>query len=172
MSPCSRCTTASPERGQKHPAGEPLETLKRFRTALDNGDVDFGQNLIARNSGVIRWEMKWKFYPRPGEAYGQVKATIPRLRRSSRLRLPSNGRVNSLPAITSRCCWSNWNNRAFAYPIRVGRGSAAAAASGWKRRSESVKEKRGCRGWHYSRLQLCTENSATRRLKPPAPDCS
>ncbi len=35
-------------------AGEPLETLKRFRTALDNGDVDFGQNLIARNSGVIR----------------------------------------------------------------------------------------------------------------------
>ncbi len=36
------------------PPGEPLETLKRFRTALDNGDVDFGQNLIARNSGVIR----------------------------------------------------------------------------------------------------------------------
>lgn len=33
---------------------EPLETLKRFRTALDNGDVDFGQNLIARNSGVIQ----------------------------------------------------------------------------------------------------------------------
>ncbi|MEN1299099.1 hypothetical protein AAIG87_35450, partial [Pseudomonas aeruginosa] len=25
-----------------------------FRTAQDNGDVDFGQNLIARNSGVIR----------------------------------------------------------------------------------------------------------------------
>ena len=56
-------TTVSPERGQKHPAGEPLETLKRFRTALDNGDVDFGQNLIARNSGVIRVEMKWKFLP-------------------------------------------------------------------------------------------------------------
>lgn len=135
--PCSRCifTTVSPERGQKHPAGEPLETLKRFRTALDNGDVDFGQNLIARNSGVIRWEMKWKSLPAARrKPTGQVKATIPRLpRRSSRLRLPSNGRVNSLPAITSRCCWSNWNNRAFAYPIRVGRGSAAAAASGWKR---------------------------------------
>ncbi|KFC09106.1 family 1 ferredoxin-NADPH reductase [Trabulsiella guamensis ATCC 49490] len=54
--PCSRCifTTISPERGQKHPAGEPLRTLQTFRTALDNGDVDFGQNLIARNSGVIR----------------------------------------------------------------------------------------------------------------------
>ncbi|QRG77672.1 YcbX family protein [Citrobacter sp. R56] len=54
--PCSRCifTTVSPEKGQKHPSGEPLATLQRFRTALDNGDVDFGQNLIARNSGVIR----------------------------------------------------------------------------------------------------------------------
>lgn len=55
VKPCSRCvlTTVSPERGQKHPAGEPLATLQTFRTA-DNGDVDFGQNLIARNSGVVR----------------------------------------------------------------------------------------------------------------------
>jgi hypothetical protein len=54
--PCSRCifTTVSPERGRKHPSGEPLATLQSFRTALDNGDVDFGQNLIARNSGIIR----------------------------------------------------------------------------------------------------------------------
>lgn len=54
--PCSRCifTTVSPEKGQKHPTGEPLATLQTFRTAQDNGDVDFGQNLIARNSGVIR----------------------------------------------------------------------------------------------------------------------
>ena len=28
--------------------------VQSFRTAQDNGDVDFGQNLIARNSGVIR----------------------------------------------------------------------------------------------------------------------
>lgn len=56
VKPCSRCifTTVSPERGQKHPAGEPLTTLQKFRTAQDNGDVDFGQNLIARNSGVLR----------------------------------------------------------------------------------------------------------------------
>src|SRR5690606_1303577 len=54
--PCSRCifTTVSPEKGVKHPSGEPLATLQSFRTAQDNGDVDFGQNLIARNSGVIR----------------------------------------------------------------------------------------------------------------------
>ena len=39
---------------RKHPTGEPLATLQTFRTAQDNGDVDFGQNLIARNSGVIR----------------------------------------------------------------------------------------------------------------------
>ncbi len=43
-------TTVSPERGQKHPPGSRWKP-KRFRTALDNGDVDFGQNLIARNSG-------------------------------------------------------------------------------------------------------------------------
>ncbi len=56
VKPCSRCvfTTVSPEKGQKHPTGEPLTTLQGFRTAQDNGDVDFGQNLIARNSGVIR----------------------------------------------------------------------------------------------------------------------
>ncbi|WP_342755164.1 YcbX family protein [Pantoea sp. MBD-2R] len=55
--PCSRCifTTVSPERGRKHPTGEPLSTLQKFRTAADgSGDVDFGLNLIARNSGILR----------------------------------------------------------------------------------------------------------------------
>ena len=56
VKPCSRCilTTVSPEKGRKHPSGEPLKTLQTFRTAQDNGDVDFGQNLIARNAGIIR----------------------------------------------------------------------------------------------------------------------
>jgi len=55
--PCSRCvlTTVSTERGVAHPAGEPMKTLKTFRQAADDsGDIDFGLNLIARNSGVIR----------------------------------------------------------------------------------------------------------------------
>ncbi|GAA0489698.1 MULTISPECIES: YcbX family protein [Tatumella] len=55
--PCSRCifTTVSTERGVKHPSGEPMTTLKMFRLAADSsGDIDFGLNLIARNSGVIR----------------------------------------------------------------------------------------------------------------------
>ncbi|KOC87450.1 YcbX family protein [Winslowiella iniecta] len=55
--PCSRCvfTTISPDRGRKHPTGEPLATLQKFRSAGDDsGDVDFGLNLTARNSGVIR----------------------------------------------------------------------------------------------------------------------
>lgn len=55
--PCSRCvlTTVSPQRGRKHPAGEPLNTLQGFRSAQDSsGDVDFGLNLVARNSGVLR----------------------------------------------------------------------------------------------------------------------
>ncbi len=55
VKPCSRCvlTTVSTERGRKHPAGEPLATLQAFRTA-ENGDVDFGQNMVARQSGIIR----------------------------------------------------------------------------------------------------------------------
>ncbi|MBH3010661.1 YcbX family protein [Serratia marcescens] len=55
VKPCSRCvlTTVSTERGRKHPSGEPLSTLQKFRSA-DNGDIDFGQNMIARNSGIIR----------------------------------------------------------------------------------------------------------------------
>ena len=54
--PCSRCvlTTVSAERGVAHPAGEPMKTLKTFRQATEGGDIDFGLNLIARNSGVIR----------------------------------------------------------------------------------------------------------------------
>lgn len=71
--PCSRCvlTTVSPERGQKHPSGEPLATLQRFRTALDSGDVDFGQNLIARNSGVVRVGDEVEVLTRgPAKAYG------------------------------------------------------------------------------------------------------
>ncbi|WP_213991926.1 YcbX family protein [Sodalis sp. dw_96] len=53
--PCGRCilTTVSVEQGRKHPAAEPLRTLQSYRTA-DNGDVDFGQNLLARGSGIIR----------------------------------------------------------------------------------------------------------------------
>ncbi len=55
VKPCSRCvlTTVSTERGRKHPSGEPLATLQTFRTA-ENGDVDFGQNMVARQSGILR----------------------------------------------------------------------------------------------------------------------
>ena len=73
VKPCSRCifTTVSPEKGQKHPSGEPLKTLQSFRTAQDNGDVDFGQNLIARNSGVIRVGDEVEILARgPAKAYG------------------------------------------------------------------------------------------------------
>lgn len=55
--PCSRCifTTIGTENGEKHPAGEPLTTLQGFRSAQDgSGDIDFGLNMIALNSGLIR----------------------------------------------------------------------------------------------------------------------
>ena len=53
--PCERCifTTVSPETGEKHPQQQPLQTLSSYRKTHD-GEVMFGQNLIALNTGVIK----------------------------------------------------------------------------------------------------------------------
>ncbi|ARU93539.1 YcbX family protein [Tatumella citrea] len=71
--PCSRCifTTVSTSRGKKHSSGEPMTTLKTFRLAGDeSGDIDFGLNLVARNSGVIRCGDEVKVLStRPGRPY-------------------------------------------------------------------------------------------------------
>jgi len=52
--PCSRCifTTVNPLTGENHKRQEPLATLKSYRQVAD-GDVMFGQNLIALNQGKI-----------------------------------------------------------------------------------------------------------------------
>jgi len=53
IKPCVRCgfTTVMPETGTLDPRGEPLRTLAKYRRA-DKG-VIFGQNVIARGSGVL-----------------------------------------------------------------------------------------------------------------------
>ncbi|ART80476.1 hybrid-cluster NAD(P)-dependent oxidoreductase [Oceanisphaera avium] len=53
--PCSRCvmTTIIPGTEQFHQLKEPLATLVRYRRGED-GEVYFGQNLIALNSGTIQ----------------------------------------------------------------------------------------------------------------------
>lgn len=53
--PCSRCifTTVNPESAEKHPQQEPLNTLKNYRQ-VENGNVMFGQNLVALNQGSIK----------------------------------------------------------------------------------------------------------------------
>lgn len=53
--PCDRCilTTVNPQSAIKHPEQQPLRMLKSFRQDND-GEVFFGQNLIALNSGVIK----------------------------------------------------------------------------------------------------------------------
>ena len=54
VKPCARCifTTVDPSNAEKHHKLEPLATLKQFRQ-VENGDVMFGQNLIALNQGQI-----------------------------------------------------------------------------------------------------------------------
>ena len=53
--PCSRCvfTTINPKNGEFSENREPLKTLHSFRKAAD-GEVYFGQNLIALNHGQIK----------------------------------------------------------------------------------------------------------------------
>ena len=52
--PCARCqfTTVDPFSGERHPRGEPLRSLARYRRR--DGDVLFGQNLIAETAGEVR----------------------------------------------------------------------------------------------------------------------
>ena len=54
VKPCSRCifTTVNTVSGEKNRQQEPLRTLKTYRQVA-NGDVLFGQNLIALNTGKI-----------------------------------------------------------------------------------------------------------------------
>ncbi|KAB8313242.1 MOSC domain-containing protein [Erwinia endophytica] len=79
--PCSRCifTTVSPEGGRRHPRGEPLSTLQTFRTAQDDsGDIDFGMNLIARNSGILRVGDELQILAsKPPRPYGASKSVEP-----------------------------------------------------------------------------------------------
>ncbi|MDD1793161.1 hybrid-cluster NAD(P)-dependent oxidoreductase [Enterovibrio sp. ZSDZ42] len=53
--PCSRCifTTLDLDSGRFRVNGEPITTLSQFRSAED-GNVNFGMNLIAMNEGEIR----------------------------------------------------------------------------------------------------------------------
>ena len=56
VKPCSRCifTTVNSQTAQKHPQQQPLNTLKQYRFDEQKKEVMFGQNLIARNQGMIR----------------------------------------------------------------------------------------------------------------------
>ena len=54
VSACSRCvlTTVDPVSATRHPFKEPFSVLKQYRRST-NGQVYFGQNLIALNEGVL-----------------------------------------------------------------------------------------------------------------------
>lgn len=55
VKPCERCilTTVDVEKGQFRDSKEPLKTLSEFR-ANEFGGVFFGQNLVAKNEGMVR----------------------------------------------------------------------------------------------------------------------
>ena len=53
LKPCTRCilTTIDPQTGERSEDREPLTTLKTYRQK--EGDVLFGQNLVADGEGVL-----------------------------------------------------------------------------------------------------------------------
>lgn len=55
VKPCERCilTTVDVEKGAFRPTKEPLNTMSTFR-ANERGGVFFGQNLVAKNEGLIQ----------------------------------------------------------------------------------------------------------------------
>ncbi len=55
VKPCMRCslTTVNPNTAMRSEKNEPLATLAKFR-ADDSGAIFFGQNLVAKNPGMIR----------------------------------------------------------------------------------------------------------------------
>lgn len=123
-----------PERGQKHPSGEPLSTLQRFRTALDNGDVDFGQNLIARNSGVIRVGDALEVLARgPAKAYGAGESDTtpaPEAQENATVEIAWQG--VSFTGNNQQILLEQLEQQEFVFLTPAGLGFAAAAASGWK----------------------------------------
>lgn len=54
LKPCARCkfTTIDPDTAERDPRGEPLRTLASYRRV--GSEVMFGQNLLARSTGVLR----------------------------------------------------------------------------------------------------------------------
>lgn len=98
--PCSRCvfTTVGTESGRKHPDGEPLTTLQRFRSAQDgSGDIDFGLNLVARSSGIVRVgdeiTVLARHAPRLYGAGAAVESVQPQAQQAASVSIAWQGRV-------------------------------------------------------------------------------
>ena len=103
--PCERCilTTVDTEKGAFRPTKEPLRTLSEFR-ANEQGGVFFGQNLIAKNEGVIRvgdeievLEYKAKeYYPdRSGKSHSIQPSTAAQASTSKSVSITINGETFS-----------------------------------------------------------------------------
>lgn len=70
-------TTVNIDDGSQQPTEEPLTILQSFRTD-EHGEIDFGQNAIAKNRGLIRVGDTVKFLTKKqSKQYKTVKSTKP-----------------------------------------------------------------------------------------------
>ncbi|SPP31044.1 Xylene monooxygenase electron transfer component [Arsenophonus endosymbiont of Aleurodicus floccissimus] len=96
VKPCSSCilTTVNIDDGSQHPTGEPLTILQSFHTD-EHGEIDFGQNAIAKNSGLIcvgdTVKILTKKQPKQYKTVKTTKRQIINLKKETTLLIDVNG---------------------------------------------------------------------------------
>ncbi len=104
--PCSRCifTTVNPDNAKNHPQQEPLTTLKNFRQVA-NGDILFGQNLVALNQGQIKQGDTVEVLKTQSPPTFNPKAFISSLPEVNK----ANSEVDALPTSKPKLTFSSFN---------------------------------------------------------------
>lgn len=95
VKPCSRCvlTTVNPKTAMRSEQQEPLNTLKQFRSD-DSGEIFFGQNVIAKNEGLIRVGDKVEILEtKPKDVYPDTSQDVVESEPVKKLTISINGQI-------------------------------------------------------------------------------
>lgn len=93
--PCMRCvlTTVNPQTAMRNEQNEPLKTLATFR-ADENGGTFFGQNIFAKNEGMIRIGDKVKILERKEkDFYPDTSLDAPKIEPVKKVTISINGNI-------------------------------------------------------------------------------
>jgi uncharacterized protein YcbX/ferredoxin len=107
--PCSRCifTTINPQNAEINQQQEPLSTLKNYRQVA-NGDVMFGQNLIALNQGSIKQGDEVIILKKQSSPTFVTKPSAKESKAQTVHNLTSNKEVNNMSAKKVNLDFDSW----------------------------------------------------------------